>query len=134
MNRYTKSKGVTLVELMIVVVVVAILSSIAIPAYQDHVTRAKRSEAKAALLDTANRMEKYLYDNNNYSGATLGGLNIATTVAPGNYTLSLVATVAAYTITATPAGSFTDSKCGNLVYNQAGVKTASAGDNEVCWR
>ena len=134
MNRYSKNKGITLIELMIVVVVVAILSSIAIPAYQDHVTRAKRSEAKAALLDVANRMEKFLYTNNNYTGATLGGLNVATIVAPGNYTLALATTANTYTITASPNGSFTDSKCGNLIYNQAGVKTASAGDNEACWR
>ncbi len=42
-------QGFTLIELMIVVAIVGILASIALPAYQDYVVRAKMSEALAAI-------------------------------------------------------------------------------------
>ena len=137
MKNIKDSAGVTLVELMIVIVLVALLGSIAVPAYQNHVDRAKRSEAKAALLDTANRMEKFLYDNGNYAGATLGGLNVATIVAPGNYTLTLnpAPTTTTYTVVATPAGSHTDAQCGSLSLDQAGAQGATGPSGAAtCWR
>ena len=138
MNKFTYSKGITLIELMIVVVVVALLASIAMPAYQDHVTRAKRSGGKAALLDGANRMEKYMYSNatNNYANATLANTGIPATSTDGYYTISISAlTATSYTLTATPAGSHADAKCGNLTYNQTGTKGATGSSGgAVCWR
>ena len=128
-------RGITLIELMIVLVVVAILGSIAMPAYQDHVNRAKRSDAKAAILDAANRLEKYLYSNGNYAGASIGGLGMATIVNPGNYSLALAVTTVTYTVSAAPAGSYSDPKCGTLSFNQAGLKTASGSlGNAQCWQ
>ncbi len=140
MGKYSKNKGITLIELMIVIVVVAILSSIAVPAYQEHVVRAKRADAKAAILNTANKMEKALYTWGNYnnggSATGIGAIPGASATSPdGHYSVTLSAlTATGYTITASPTGSHSDSKCGNLIYNQAGQKTASTGDNEVCWR
>jgi type IV pilus assembly protein PilE len=133
-NNIKYSKGVTLLELMIVVAVVGILASIAYPSYEDYTTRAKRSDAKVALFNVANKMEKYLYDNNNYNGATLSGLNMSSYSPDRNYLLSLpVISTSSYTITATPTGTFADAKCGALSLNQSGLKTA-VGDNEICWR
>ena len=45
------SGGFTLIELMIVVTIIAIISAIAVPSYNNYVLRAKRSEGRAALMD-----------------------------------------------------------------------------------
>ena len=45
--------GFTLLELLIVAVVVAVLAAIALPSYQDYVIKARRSEAKEALIRLA---------------------------------------------------------------------------------
>jgi type IV pilus assembly protein PilE len=67
--------GFTLIELMIVVAVIAILSSIGIPAYSDYVTRGKLVDATAKLADMRIQMEQYYQDNRNYgSTATSCGL------------------------------------------------------------
>ena len=57
-------RGVTLMELMIVVVIIGILAAIAYPNYREFVTRAKRTEARAALLKIATNQEKYYLQNN----------------------------------------------------------------------
>ncbi len=58
--------GFTLIEVMIVVAIVAILSAVAIPSYQDHVRRGRMTEAFTLLADFRARMEQYYQDNKNY--------------------------------------------------------------------
>ncbi len=58
--------GLTLIELMVVVTVVAILSAIALPAYKDYVTRSKIPEATSNLADLRVKMESFYQDNRNY--------------------------------------------------------------------
>ena len=70
MLKQTQS-GFTLIELMIVVVVVAILASIALPSYQNYVRRSKLAEAPVALSDFRIKMEQSYQDNRNYG--TAGG-------------------------------------------------------------
>jgi type IV pilus assembly protein PilE len=66
--------GFTLVELMVVILVIAILASIAVPTYQSQIRKSRRTDAKAAVLDLASREEKYFSLNNTYtnSSANLG--------------------------------------------------------------
>lgn len=64
---YRHMRGVTLLELMIVTVVIAILASIAYPNYREFVARAKRNEAKAALLQIAQNQERFYLQNNTYT-------------------------------------------------------------------
>ena len=52
-----KQKGLTLVELMVVVAVMAILASVAIPQYRNQTTKARRSDATTALVRAALEME-----------------------------------------------------------------------------
>lgn len=122
-----KHRGFTLIEVMIVVVVIGILSSIAYPSYLEYVAESKRGEAKAALSLAAQRMERCMTSNNTYAGC-----NINVTVDSDSYTVSLsgTPTVSSYVLQAVPAGSFVGDECGTLTLNQAGVKNAAKSD---CW-
>ena len=59
--------GITLIELMIVVVVISILAAIAFPNYQEFAARAKRNEARAALLRLATNQERFYLNNNTFT-------------------------------------------------------------------
>ncbi len=65
MRKYMR--GITLLELMIVVVIVSILTAIAYPNYREYIIRAKRTEAKAALLQIATNQERFYLQNNTYT-------------------------------------------------------------------
>ena len=74
-----KRSGFTLIELMIVVVIIGILLSIAVPAYSEYIRRAHRAAAQQFLLEVAQRQEQYLLDNRQYAtvfGAGAGGLGM----------------------------------------------------------
>ncbi|MBU1214277.1 MAG: prepilin-type N-terminal cleavage/methylation domain-containing protein [Gammaproteobacteria bacterium] len=97
-----QQSGFTLVELMIVVIVIGILASIAIPAYQDYIIRGKLTEGTSALADARVKMEQYFQDNLKYGDA--GGTTCPPTIASSStnfdYSCSTSATDK-YTITAT---------------------------------
>lgn len=54
-----RDRGVTLIELVVVAAVIAILATVAIPSYRNHLLRAHRTEARAALLALATAQEKF---------------------------------------------------------------------------
>jgi type IV pilus assembly protein PilE len=129
-----KSSGFTLVELMIVVVIVAIIASIAYPAYQDQIQKTRRSDAKAALMDAAARMERFYTQFGRYTG-TIASAGIVAT-SPEQYYQIVPGTIANQTfiLRATPQGAQVGDDCGNLDINQAQVKGNSAGlPQNTCW-
>lgn len=59
---WRRSKGFTLIELMIVVAIIAILSAIAVPAYQDYVARAQVGEGLALSATAKEAVAVYYSD------------------------------------------------------------------------
>ena len=69
MDRRRRTRGFTIIELMVAVAIVAILAAIAAPSYQDYMTRGKIPEATSALADMRVKLEQYFQDNRTYVGA-----------------------------------------------------------------
>lgn len=85
MRRQRNLRGITLLELMIVVVVVGILAAISYPNYRNFVDRAKRNEAKAALLQIATNQERiYLQTSAFTDDLTRLGLSATPTFTTGS--------------------------------------------------
>lgn len=134
-------RGITLIELMMVVVIVGILASVAYPSYQEYTRRAKRAEAKALLSEISARMERYYFDNNTYTEdlSDLGFASDTPASAEGHYEASVaegpsgdIAT--SYVATVTPVAPHNDPKCGDLSLDSRGTKATEIGDVETCWR
>lgn len=68
-------QGFTLMELMIVVAIIAIISAVAIPAYQDYVIRSKIPLATSHIADMQVQMEQYYQDNRQYTGGPCSSSN-----------------------------------------------------------
>jgi type IV pilus assembly protein PilE len=69
-------KGFTLVEVLVVIAIIGILSSIALPSYTEYVIRGKLTDATNALSDARVRMEQAYSDNRTYAGAGTGGCGV----------------------------------------------------------
>ena len=63
-----RSRGFTLIEVMMTVVIIGILAAIAYPAYQDQVRKGRRADAMAQLLTLAQAYERFYTSNNTYAG------------------------------------------------------------------
>jgi len=78
-----RSRGFTLIELMIAVAIIGILVSIAFPAYQNYLKKARRGAAQAHLMDVAQRQQQYLLDARSYAPTVAAlGVTVPTEVSP----------------------------------------------------
>jgi type IV pilus assembly protein PilE len=134
-----QERGFTLIELMITVVIVAILASIALPSYQNHLQKARRADAYDCLLNAAQRQENYFYQNNTYA-STIGALGMdAQSCGDGDYYELKVTTenATSYLLTASRvAGSpqIKDTRCGDLTLSSAGEKSNNGSlPGSDCW-
>lgn len=141
-------RGMTLIELMVVVAIVAIVFALAFPSYERYVVRTKRAVAQNALLQVADRQQQFFMDNKQFAAnLTNLGFNAnpfvvddegsATVAADDNAVYSVTlsnVTQTTWTATAAPLhGQLSrDTGCGSLSITQAGTK-ASSGGGANCW-
>lgn len=133
-GRVRRNGGVTLLELMIVVVVIGILAAIAYPSYQEQVRKSRRAEGKAELLQTAQRFERCYtrFASYNAGGCDVGG-DLPYDSPEEFYVIDGVVAASTFTLSATPQGDqVNDAACGTLTLTNTGVEGA-AGDPEDCW-
>lgn len=97
LDSYRRQRGFTLIELLIVVAIVGILTSIAVPSYSRYIQRGKVAEATSALSDWRNRAERYYQDNRNYTAMCAA----TTPVGVKHFAMTCAAADQTYTLTAT---------------------------------
>jgi len=132
-----RSRGFTLVELMVVVVIIAILAAIAVPSYSAYMKQSRRGSAEATLMDVAQREQQYLLDQRAYatSVATLG-VTIPPDVSP-YYTITLCQTAVApctapggvpptFAAVATPVAGTAQAGDYTLTLDNTGAKTPTS--------
>ena len=140
------SKGFTLIELMIVVVIIGILASIAWPSYQEYIKRSRRSDAQSLMLSISSKQQQFMLDRRQYTDLVgAGGLNISTqgwnctvdtnkTCANGSYNVKVDLVAGpppSFNVVGTPTGS--QAGDGTLNYSGSGAKSRMVGTTDKGW-
>jgi len=142
------SRGFTLIEIMIVVVIMGILAAIGYPAYTRYVVESRRSDAQIALTQLAAQEEKFFSQCNRYiisADYTVTGTTVVactgfgdtypTTSPNGFYTLAVVAGTSgiatSFIATATPVVGTSQATDGAFTISNTGLKQWDKNNNGV---
>ena len=137
---HAKQRGLTLIELMVVVAVMAILASVAYPLYTNQTQKARRADAKIALESIAMAQERFYTINGRYA-ATLSSLQVSADIQggasdQGYYDISVgydggdPQTFVAEAEKAAGGSQSGDSTCAKFTIDQTGTKDATGAK---CW-
>ncbi|MDH0729143.1 type IV pilin protein [Pseudomonas sichuanensis] len=128
-------RGLSLIELLIVVALIGMLAAIAYPSYSEQLRRAARSEVVGLLQDAALRLARH----HTRAGGYADNEQLVTPLPMGNryYRLQARRDTDSFTLLAVrlPGGLMAHDRCGDFQLDQAGVRSnPGAGDTaELCW-
>jgi type IV pilus assembly protein PilE len=128
-----KLRGLTLLELVITLAVIALLTALAVPVYTDYLTRSRRVDAYSALVNASAELAHYYGEHQSYKEAAL------TTVqsAAGFYHLQLTSTDTTYKLIAIAQKSQAsrDTLCQSFTLTHHGERGITGpGDIQACWQ
>lgn len=149
------SEGLTLIEVLVVISILSLLVSIALPSYTEHVARARRADARTQLLQVAQFMQRFYAANDNYESDRAG--NGVRTQIPANllkspadseaiYTLEipvLTLTRSKFEIHMKPvaSGPMASDKCGTFALSSLGARSVivdgvsnTTALRDSCWK
>lgn len=155
MTTARRMHGFTLIEMLIVVVILAIITAIAYPSYQEQMRKSRRSECEGNLLSMSIALERRYSTSATYLDAG-GAANLPNGFAPDpaapadrsrsvcpadgsgpfyRVSLAVPADGQSFTLTAVPTGGQANDRCGTLTLNEKGQKGQAAGRTVAeCWK
>jgi type IV pilus assembly protein PilE len=136
-----KTRGFTLIELMIVVAIAGILAAVAYPSYNNSIRKSRRSDAIATLTKVQQAQERWRSNKPSYAGngvlstAYPDGLGIPATTENGYYTVAISGESATgYTATASADSTksqIKDTGCTSMVLTMASGTITNTPS--TCW-
>ena len=130
--QFKRLRGLTLIELMVVVAIIAILATIAYPLYSEQTQKSRRADGRAALLELASAQQRFYTANGRYAISPTS-VNVDTSSERGYYAISTTGG-ATFTATATARNEQSgDADCTSMTITNAGVKSGAGADVDKCW-
>jgi len=136
MNHKLGKIGFSLLELIIALAIVVITAAIAIPSYQSHLLKVRRTDGEAALLSLAANLERHYLFEHSYANVKLADLGVSEYSSEHFYRLEITAqTENTFQLQAIPQGSQQqDTACGTLGLSSTGEKSVTGTqDLQICW-
>ena len=129
-EKFKNIQGVTLIELMIVILIVAVLGMVAYPSYQNSMIKTRRSDGISALLSSAQTLERCFTEYNKYNHANCSIQNSTSfNSSEGYYSISVTTTASTFSLSAAAQGAQApDASCTPIVLTHTGAKTPTD-----CW-